>query len=319
MPKTYLLIDGNSIGHMAQSMKPLTIGSFQVQAIYGFLNIIRGYVSKYSFATPIILWDGLSWRKTEYPQYKANRTKNETKADAARNESNASYHKQRPYIEKAAMYLGIPQVKAENMEADDLAAILSDVYTKQGHKVTLLTEDQDWLQLISPNIAVERPKSKDRVTMMNFEEVTGCKTVEGFVQKKALMGDGGDNIPGVGGIGEKRALEFVAEYGTFSDFLNRVLLEKSVDFDTLPKYLRDLVENEQKAIDFDFNLKLVDLKTTARPAPKNMVVVKNQESAENFQKMCEVLLFNSILRTFDDWISAFPVGQTQNVSDCLRS
>lgn len=308
MKRHYLIIDGNSVGHMANAMKPLSIGTMPTQAIFGFLRVLRSYVSKYSFATPIVLWDGLSWRKTTYPDYKANRDKAETKHEIAKQVQNKAYHKQRPYIEKALSFLGVTQVKAQNMEADDLAAILVNLYRKQDCGITLLTEDQDWLQLVQDGVAVERPRTGDRITMSLFESVTGVSTPKQFIEKKALMGDGGDNIKGIGGIGEKRAIQFLKDYGSFSDFMNMAILEKTVDVKKLPKYLRDLIEDEAKALDFDFNLKLVDLNTTARPAPVGMHVFKGEPSAENFRKFCDLLLFTSITKGFETWISAFPVA-----------
>lgn len=310
MQRQFLIIDGNSVGHMAQNMKPLTLGTMQVQAIYGFLRILRSYAAKYSFATPIVLWDGMSWRKTSYPEYKANRDKAETKHEIAKQASNKAYALQRPHIEKALSFLGVTQVRASNMEADDLAAILTKVYVSQGSRVTLLTEDRDWLQLIGPMVAVEQPKAenKRRITLENFTEITGCKSPEMFVEMKALMGDAGDNIKGIGGVGEKRALEFLETYGSFNEFLNLVSLH-GLDIKKLPKWQRDLVADETKAIAFDFNISLVDLNTKLRPKPENMAIFRGEPSAENFRKLCDVLLFKSITDGFDNWISAFPVSQ----------
>lgn len=309
MQKQYLLIDGNSLGHMANSMRPLTLGNMQVQAIYGFLRILRSYTQKYSFAVPIVLWDGMSWRKTDYPEYKENRKKAETKSDLLKQAANKAYHAQRPHIEKALGFLGVAQVKASNMEADDLAAILCNLYVGQGARVTLLTEDRDWLQLIGPNVAVEQPKeaNRRRITLENFEEITGCKTTSMFVEMKALMGDAGDNIKGIGGVGEKRAIEFLETYGSFNEFLNLVSLH-GLDIKGLPKWQRDLVEDETKAIAFDFNIRLVDLNTKLRPKPKDMFIHRGEPSAENFRKMCDLLLFKSITDQFDAWISAFPAA-----------
>lgn len=311
MQRHYLIIDGNSIGHQAQNMKPLTLGDMQVQAIFGFLRTLRAYVSKYSFATPVVLWDGVSWRSTAYPEYKENRKKAETKHEIAQQQSKKAYAKQRPYIQKALSFLGVTQVVASNMEADDLAAILSDLYTSQGAKCTLLTEDRDWLQLIGPNVAVEQPKAenKRRVSLENFTEITGCKNTAMFVEMKALMGDSGDNIKGIGGVGDKRAIEFLETYGSFSNFLEQVSIQKSIDFKKLPKWQRDLVEDESKAIAFDFNIRLVDLRTKLRPKPTDLFVNKGEPSADHFRQMCDLLLFKSITDNFGDWISAFPVAQ----------
>lgn len=312
MQRHYLIVDGNSLGHMAQNMKPLSIGNFPVQSIYGFLRTLRAYAQTYSFATPIVLWDGLSWRNTVYPEYKENRKKAETRHEIAKQASNKAYAQQRPHIQKALGFLGVTQISASNMEADDLAAILCNLYTKQGHRCTLMTEDRDWLQLIGPLVSVEQPKAehKRRITLDNFEEITGCSSPKMFIEMKALMGDGGDNIKGVGGVGDKRAIEFLNTYGSFSDFLNRVSLEKSINLKSLPKWQRDLVEDEAKALAFDFNIRLVDLNTSARPAPKDWFVNKGEPSADNFRKFCDTLLFKSITDNFDNWLMPFPAWHT---------
>lgn len=306
MQRHYLIIDGNNIGHIAQAMKPLTLGTMQVQAIFGFLRILRTYTAKYSFATPIVLWDGMSWRKQLFAAYKANRDKAETKAEVAKQASNRAYQAQRPHIEKALSFLGVTQIKAQNMEADDFAAILSKLYTSQGAKVTLLSGDGDWLQLVSPSVAVERPVQKDRVTLMNFAEVTGVDDPAMFLQMKALTGDSGDNVPGVGQVGEKRALEFLKEHRSFGEFLNDVTFHDPAALKKMPKWKRDLIEDETKAITFAQGIKLMDLNTSVRPAPIGTHIFQGEPSAENFRKMCDILLFKSITDQFETWISAFP-------------
>ena len=87
-----------------------------------------------------------------------------------------------------------------------------------------------------------------------------------------------------------------------------------MDLKGLPKWQRDLVEDESKAMAFDFNIKLVDLNTKFRPKPKDMFINKGEPSAENFKRMCEVLLFNSFLKDFANWISIFPAGMTTDLA-----
>lgn len=310
MRKAFLLIDGNSLGNRAQNMgKPLTLGSMQVQAIYHFLQSIRGYCGKHSFATPVVLWDGMSWRKQRFIKYKASRELVDTPHQQKQAEIRKHYHAQRPYIQKALSFLGVTQVSAQNMEADDLAAIMSDLYSSQGALVTLLSEDRDWLQLIREGVAMERPVTKDRVTMMNFEEVTGVPNPSMYVEVKAMIGDKGDDIDPIGGIGEKRATELVKTYGSFHGLLSQVMIEKTVDPATLPKYLRDLVDNEEKALAFDFNMSLVDLRHPARPAVEGLMINPGETSLDNFRQLCTLLMFNSFLVDFDNWVSAFPAGK----------
>jgi 5'-3' exonuclease len=220
-----------------------------------------------------------------------------------------AYKQQTPYIEKALRFLGVAQLRAQNMEADDLAAILTDRYTAQGARITLYSGDKDWLQLVGPNV-VWRDVVADRgervVRLANFEEVTGCATPAQFVEVKALSGDSGDSVPGVGGIGKKGAIEFVQKYGTFREFLEGVSITKTIDFKALPKKYRDLVVDEEKAIAFQRNIDLMDLRAPVRPAPVGMRLDAGEPDAEKFRRLCELLLFNQFLKDFETWLRPFP-------------
>jgi 5'-3' exonuclease len=224
-----------------------------------------------------------------------------------------AYKVQVPYIKKALRFLGIPQVWALNMEADDLGAILTDRYTKTNSKIILVTGDKDWLQLVGPGVVWKDPINDRLITTKTFEEFTGVSTVRQFVEVKALAGDMGDNVAGVGGIGQKGAVDFIKEYGSFASFSNMAILEKSIDLKKLPKKYRDLIENEDKAITFSRNIDLMDLRTTVRPAPVNLQVDKGAPDKEKLRQFCELLLFKSILKDFDEWCSVFPAFREQQL------
>lgn len=305
MSKKFILIDGNSIGHAAQNGTTLTVGNVQVQAIYGFLRTMRKIAAIYPHYTPAVLWDGASWRRMIYADYKANREKADTKYERRLLAQKDAFKQQVPAIKKALTLLGIDQVQATNMEADDLAAIMTDLYVQQGHQVMLLTGDQDWIQLVGPKVTWFDPIHDRKVTEANFHEMTGVKDARAFVEKKALMGDTGDNIPGVGGIGEKGAKEFLEKFGSFTNFSN-LALDPSFDISALPKKFRDLAQDEEKRLNFSNNLRLMDLRTSARPAPVNLRVVKGEPNAELFRQFCVKAMFKSIYQDFDDWISVFP-------------
>lgn len=305
----YLIVDGNSLGHFYNNARPLKIGNTQVQSIYGFLRGLRGYVASYQHLTPIVVWDGASWRKTLFSSYKEIRDKVETKNEIELAEKKAIYKKQAPYIEKALRFLGIAQVRAFNMEADDLGAILADRYTAKGSKIVLLTGDKDWIQLVGPNVIWRDPIKDRSVTMANFKEFTGVDTPRQFVEVKALAGDTGDSVPGVGGIGEKGAIDFLNTYGSLAEFNNRVLLDKSLDVKKLPKKYRALAEDESKLIAFSRNINLVDLRTKERPEPINLRIDKGEASIEKFQAFCDMLLFASITQDLNEWIRVFPAFQ----------
>lgn len=315
MSKNYLLIDGNSLGHYYNNGAKLTIGDTPVQAIFGFLKGLRQQISLFQNYTPIVLWDGASWRKLMFPDYKEIRDREETKAEIKLKEAKDGYKKQQPYIKKALRFLAVTQVQALNMEADDLGAILVDRYSSQGGSIVMLTGDKDWLQLVGPKVVWKDPINDRLVSLTNmnregtatrFKDLTGVDTVEKFVQVKGLCGDAGDSVPGVGGIGQKGAVDFINEYGSVANFLNMAIFEKTIDVKKLPKKFRNLVEDEEKAILFKRNLELMDLRTTARPAPFNLTIDKGEASYEKFEQFCELLLFKSITKDLPDFLRVFP-------------
>ncbi len=306
MSKKVLLIDGNSVGHAAQGVTKLSIGDMPVQAIYGFLRTLRTQVALYQIYNPVVLWDGVSWRNMTYPEYKENREKVETKHDEVLAKNRTEYRRQLPEIKRALRFLGIPQVMAANMEADDMAAIMVDQHVAAGNNVILLTGDRDWLQLIGPGVVWCDHRDNTLVSLKNFEEKTGCATPRQFVEAKALSGDAGDNIDGVGGIGMKGAVEFLKTYGSFNSFLNQAILEKPEWSKTLPKKYAALIEDEKKALIFERNMELMDLRTCLRPEVSNLMIDRGEPDKNRMRRFCELLMFKSIVDRFDDWIGVFP-------------
>ena len=316
MKKGYLIIDGNSVGHFHNNTKPLSVGGLQTQAIIGFLRGLRAQCALYSFLQPIVVWDGVSWRKTMFPSYKEIRDRDTTKNEQLLLAMKQGYKAQAPYIEGALRLLGVPQVRAFNMEADDLGAILTDRYVAAGHQVVLWTGDKDWIQLVQPGVTWKNiyDEGKRKVTHVNFAEETGVKTPRQFVEMKALTGDQGDSVPGVGGIGDKGAIEFLTRWGSFREFMDLWTFDKAVppaEFKKIAKKYRDLIMDESKAYAFSRNLDLVDLRSTARPAPINLRVDKGDPDAAKFQSFCDLLLFRSITQELDDWLRVFPAFQNE--------
>jgi 5'-3' exonuclease len=302
----YVLIDGNSVGYYCNASKKLSLGGMPVQALYNFLRIIRkihaAYAARY---TIVVLWDGRSWRHKVLPDYKENRTRDETPSEKKALESRAEYKRQLPIIRKALRLLGVAQVFSSNMEADDLAAILADRYSAKG-RVVLWTRDEDWIQLVGPAVVWKEFHKNLTITVANFKENTGVDTVEQFTEMKALAGDAGDHISGVGGIGKKGAQEFLSKYGSFANFMEQVCIQKTIKIETLPKKFRDLIQNEEKAVTFQTNMGLVDLRTSTRPKPEGLQVDRGEPNANLFGVLCDRFVFSSITQELQDWLSVFP-------------
>jgi 5'-3' exonuclease len=303
-----LLIDGMNIAHAANNAKPLKVGDTQVQAIYHFVKIVRKLVATYPTAKPAILWDGASWRYMDFPEYKSARKKEDTPSAMKQAEAKKAAEKQMPAIKKAMQLIGMPQVRASNMEADDLAAIMGDRYAAKGAKVILVSGDKDWVQIVNPNIIWFDPIN-DRKIMKpaDMEKAIDVKleSFEAFVEMKCLAGDQGDSVPGVGGIGEKGAIDFLNTYGSTANFCN-MLIDGTLDPKKVPKKYRDFAESEDKQLAFIRNRKLMDLRTKLRPDPVNLRVDAGEPDLERFRTFCNKLMFRSITKDLENFVSVFP-------------
>jgi 5'-3' exonuclease len=304
----YLLIDGMNIAHAANNAKPLKVGDTQVQAIFHFVKIVRKLVAAYPTAKPAVLWDGASWRYMDFPEYKSARKKEDTATAIKAAEMKKVAESQIPAIKKAMQLIGMPQVRASNMEADDLAAIMGDRYAAKGDRVVLVSGDKDWVQLVNDRILWLDP-IRDRKIMKPADMETAIDvkldSFEQFVEMKCLAGDDGDSVPGVGGIGEKGAIQFLNLYGSTSNFSN-MLIDKTLDPKKVLKKFRDFAESEEKQMTFQRNRKLMDLRTPLRPEPINLRVDAGEPDLERFRTFCNRLMFRSIASDLKSWLSVFP-------------
>jgi 5'-3' exonuclease len=306
MKTGYMLIDGNNIGYISNSLKPLSVGDQPTQAIYGFLRFLRGSIALYGARLqPIVLWDGYSWRYEAHSAYKASRDKPAvTAAEIQQSLLRNAYKKQTPMIKEAVSLLGVPQMKADNLEADDLAGLMVRKYAPSGKSILLITGDKDWLQLVQDKVFWYDPVRDSRVTAKNFKEKIGVENGQAFLDVKCLVGDTSDEISGVGGIGEKGAIEFINQYGSLVEFSNRAL-SGEIDVKALHKKFRALVEDESKMITYSRNRMLMDLSGDRIPKPVNFSIDKGSLDREGFKDFCNRYLFNSITKDLDGWLEPF--------------
>jgi 5'-3' exonuclease len=292
-----ILIDGNSRGRAHHDATKLTVGSFQTQAIFGFLKEMRQLHFTFPHRQIIVLWDGhAKWRYDLYPEYKSNRTGKSEVDDAHR----AAYKAQVPWIQQSLSRLGVRQLLNLDAEADDLAGFMA--FRIKG-PVLLLTGDHDWMQMVGTKVTWLDPRNGGKkVTPDNFFEMTGYKDVNAFLDGKCLHGDTSDTIKGTG-IGEKHAPEFIAEFGSVARFFQMV--DDGTYVPKLAKY-KKLASPEGRAI-FERNKKLMSLLDVAEP-PKDRYhdfKRKTEPDHEAFKKICSKLGFVSILKDYDNFVEPF--------------
>lgn len=296
----YLIVDGNSVGYASHHATKLHSGDMETQAIFGVLKTMRELRVTYPEHTPLVLWDGRAqWRYDLVPEYKSNR-----RDDPKKLAVKAAYEAQGPYIKDALFTLGVRQLRATTHEADDLAGyFVKNLSEKEGfEEIVLITGDRDWLQLVRPGVTWRDMRDDSRIIHSgNFFDKTGYKTPLAFLEGKCLQGDTSDCISGVGGIGEKGAPEFLAEFGSVRGFWHRCDIG---DFKPTKKAHVNLAQGEGRAI-FGRNLKAMQLLKVPKPAPEAIESRTGRLTKEGFQDICEELAFASITRNIDHFIKPF--------------
>jgi 5'-3' exonuclease len=308
--KDVYLIDGSNITHANHNGTPLTANGMQVQAVFGVIRSLRAMFEKApSDLLPIVLWDGKAqFRFDLYPDYKGNRDPNDLKAEQHRQ----AYQKQVPFLRKALELLGVAQVLHLHREADDLAAYFSDNYAAMGYRVTLISGDKDWIQLVKPGVTWYDPIRDRKVTHETLLDMTGYATVESFVDGKVLEGDTSDFIAGIEGMGPKTSQLFLAKWGTVKRFLEAVdagdaePTRRKSKKATSP-HPEELLFSPEGRARYERNLQLMDLRAGPKISPADLLLTKKPANPEAFGYLCERLMFASLLRQMPQTLRAFGV------------
>ncbi len=143
---------------------------------------------------------GKTFRHDMYPEYKATRQK--TPEDL---------HAQVPLVEEILRALGVPVLRADGFEADDLIAALAMRSREEGRECWIVSGDKDLLQLVGGGVKALRPDSSFAFNPYGPEEVKAEWGVDPgqILDYLSLIGDASDNVPGVPGVGDKTALKLL--------------------------------------------------------------------------------------------------------------
>lgn len=193
-----------------------------------------------------------SYRKSIYPLYKQNRKDRfETQTEAEQQAFEVffkEFTRTMNYYEEEGVY---PLFKFDKCEADDIAAYIVKTRKKFNvDKVILISSDRDWDLLIQSDVMRFSYVTRKEITLDNWHEHYDY-TPEDHISIKCLTGDAGDNIPGVPGIGPKKARALVETYGSTYDIIANLPISSRY------KYIQSL--NDFGADNLMLNYQLMDL------------------------------------------------------------
>jgi len=210
--KKLLIIDGNSIINRAfYGIKLLTTNKgMYTNGIYGFLNIMLKHMEDINPEYVAVAFDlkAPTFRHKMYDGYKAQRKGMPSELAM-----------QMPVMKEILRAMNVTILEKEGYEADDIIGTVSRMCRENDVECLILTGDKDDLQLATDTtrvlLTVTRGGSTTTTEMDSddFEDSYGI-TPEQFVDVKGLMGDSSDNVPGVKGIGEKTAFEYIKKFGS---------------------------------------------------------------------------------------------------------
>jgi DNA polymerase-1 len=211
-----LIVDGHAYAYRAfyairELRSPLGVPT---NAIYGFVKMFVKMREGIKPTHLIVVWDGglSAKRMTALPEYKAQRPEMPENL--------------KPQLDEIVSYLKAANVASycgNGVEADDYIACLARRAADAEWQVVIASADKDFMQLVSARVGLLNPNDKSETVWTN-EQVRNKTGVEPsqVVGWLALMGDSVDNIPGVPGVGPKRAADLLKQFGSVENLFGRL-------------------------------------------------------------------------------------------------
>lgn len=208
--KRFVIIDGNSLLFRAffAMREMVTRDGIYTQGVFAFINMLNKILEDYHPDYIAVAFDmkAPTFRHEAYPEYKAGRLKTPMELLS-----------QIPLMQEVLQAMNITVLEKEGFEADDLIGTMTAKAAEAGLESLIITGDKDALQLVGENTYVVLNRKGmtdfDLYDLEKMQERYGL-TPQEFIDLKGLMGDKSDNIPGIPGVGEKKGITLLKEYGS---------------------------------------------------------------------------------------------------------
>ena len=215
-----------------------------------YLRTVQSLAQSYKASRILITadWGSSSYRTKILPEYKGNRKE---KYDKQTEQEAEEFRIFMEDYENTLKLLEIhyPVFRYKNVEADDIAAQLV-AELKDSSNIWLISSDRDWDLLIDDNVSRFSYVTRKEVTKATWSDHYDV-SIDDYISYKCLTGDAGDNVPGPKGVGPKRAIGLMEQYGNVFD------IAQSLPIQSKYKYIESL--NEFGAENLLRNFELMDL------------------------------------------------------------
>jgi DNA polymerase-1 len=214
-----LIIDGlNTFLRSFTMINHMNPDGHHIGGLTGFLKSV-GYAIRMSDPTKVVIvFDGVggsSARRNLFPAYKANRNNSRMtnySIFSSKDEEQESINNQISRLIQYLQCLPVTVISIDGLEADDIIGYLANKFQKHKEtaRVTIMSADKDFLQLVSDKVHCYSPTKKKIYTPKDVLEEFGVSS-SNFLNYKILMGDTSDNIPGIAGLGPKKLIKLFPE------------------------------------------------------------------------------------------------------------
>lgn len=266
-----LLVDGNSLFKLGffGAKDTYNIHGRHIGGLLAFLTILRKILTDDIYHKVFVFWDGTFSGKLRYEfyqPYKSGRGKDYVNGTQPIDESELN---QRDVIWDYLSEMYIRQLKHDVVESDDFIAYYC-LHKADNEKITIVSTDRDFAQLISDDVRIYFLDLKEYVGLSNFSSYF-CYHQSNSVLLKTMVGDTSDSIRGIKGLGEAKLLSLFPELKDSPLSLNEVIdkakEQQQVRIQTKQKPLKILdnivnrvTEGVQKEQIYEINERLVNLK-----------------------------------------------------------
>jgi len=309
-----LVIDGlNTFIRVFSAVPALNDDGDHIGGVTGFLRSVASVIRQIKPTRCVVVFDGKGGsvrRKKMYSNYKANRavkTKfNRHEEFASLEDESASMKHQFSRVIEYMQCLPVTMMAIDNIEADDaIGYIANELYTDEKHKVTIVSTDRDFLQLVNNRISVWSPVKKKLYTPEVMREEFGFSE-QNYLLYRTFIGDKSDNIPGLDGIGLKSLVKY---FPLFTED-REITIDEIVDYARTveKKYkVHEQVANNKELL--ELNHDLMQLKEVDIPGNTKLLIADlmhrpvDRLNTYELKKMFMADKMYTVIKDVDSWLN----------------